>query len=326
MTLPYPVTLLLFPGAALLDIAGPLQAFKAANDAVGQPYYALSSVSRDGGPVETDTGARLMADAAFDAVPDRGDLLVPGGPGVDPASADSGLIARIQQSYPRHGRLVGVCSGALLLAEAGLLDGRAATSHWSRERQLRTTYPQVHWQLDDIFVASGDIHTSAGVTAGIDLSLALIEADLGPQTALAVARELVVYLRRSGGQSQYSRPLQAQTKASPRLASLCSAIAEHPERDWRVTDMSEAAGMTERSLHRHFVRAFGASPARFVESIRLAAACGALQQNRAPLGRVAETAGFRDVQSLRRAFVKQFGVTPTAYHRRFATSASPGPG
>ncbi len=317
----YPVTFVGFPGVLLLDIAGPLQVFAVANRCLAQPRYATGLVSLDGGGVETDTGLVLEAAGILAEAPPGGDLIVPGGPGVDRQLENPAFIAALRAAAAGRARLVSVCSGSLLLAEAGLLDGRAATGHWRRTAQMNESYPAVRWRPDQIYVRDGKVYSSAGVTAGIDLALALVEADLGGALALEVARELVVYLRRAGGQSQYSRPLEAQHAAPPRVRKACEAVLAAPERAWRVAELAELAGMTERSLHRHFVRHFGLSPARFVEAIRLEAARNALEQSDRPLAEIAWRCGFRDSQSLRRSFRKALGVAPGDYRQRFSQAA-----
>lgn len=318
----YPVSMVGFSGALLLDIGGPLQVFAMANRFSPAAHYRTSLVSLDGGAVETDAGVTLYSDGALATAPAGGDLIVPGGPGVDAQLDNPAFIAALRQAAAGRRRLVSVCSGSLLLAEAGLLDGREATCHWRRTAQMTEGYPRVRWSPDAIYVRDGHIFSSAGVTAGVDLALALIEADLGSTLALEVAQELVIYLRRSGGQSQYSRPLEAQHTTAPPLRRVYEAIVRAPEKDWRVAHLADIAGMTERSLHRHFVKAFGQGPARFIESVRLEAARNALEQSGRSLADIARLCGFRDAQTLRRAFRKHLGVSPGAYRERFSKAAA----
>ena len=309
--------MVLFPDVMMLDVVGPLQVFSTANGFIAEPFYRVRTISEDGRPVKSESGLALMVDAGFDDGLPRGDLFTPGGPGTDRQCANPVMIEFLRQAAPKQRRIASVCSGSLLLAECGLLDGREATCHWGRTPDLWKRYPAVRWLPDAIYTRDENIFTSAGVTAGIDLALAMVEDDLGGEVALEVARELVVYMRRAGGQSQYSRPLQAQSAASPRIRRLCEAIVDAPAQDWRVTRMSEFANMTERSLHRLFIREFGESPSRFVEGVRVDFARSALEQTPSSFDNVAALAGLRDAQTLRRAFAKHLGLTPGEYRSRF---------
>lgn len=315
----YPVTMVGFDQALLLDIAGPLQVFSSANQKLSLPHYSVRVVTETGSAITTETGVTITADLDFDAPLPEGDLVVPGGPGVDTARQNDNLVAYLRKAAASQRRIISVCSGSVLLAEAGLLDGKEATSHWTRTDELRNRYPAVRWIPDAIFTQDGNTYCSAGVTAGIDLFLALVEADLGRNLALDVARELVVFLRRSGGQSQYSRPLRAQAAASSRIRDLCAEIIQNPMDDWRLPRMSDISNMTERSLHRHFVREFGESPSRFVEGIRVDLARTYLDHGGYNLGDVARLSGFGDDQTLRRAFARTVGVTPNDYRDRFGS-------
>lgn len=314
---PIPVTMILFPDTLMLDVVGPLQVFSTANSLIEQPFYEVRTISEDGQPVRSESGLTLMADGGFDTDFPSGDLFTPGGRGTDRQCANPAILDFLKRSAPAQRHVASVCSGSLILAEAGLLDGREATCHWGRTADLWRRYPNVRWLPDAIYTQDGNIFTSAGVTAGIDLALAMVEQDLGGEVALEVARELVVYMRRSGGQSQFSRPLQAQTATSPRIRQLCEEIAARPAEDWRVTRMSDFANMTERSLHRLFVREFGESPSRFVEGVRVDFARNALEQTAASFDQVAALSGLRDAQTLRRAFARHLRLTPGEYRNRF---------
>lgn len=309
-----------FDRALLLDIAGPLQVFSSANQLLSAPYYDVRVITETGAPVITETGVSIAAHGDFSGAPPKGDLIVPGGPGVDDAKSHLPLLDFLKEASTGQNRVISICSGSALLAEAGLLDGKEATSHWTRMDTLRSLYPEVNWKPDAIFTQDGNTYCSAGVTAGIDLFLTLVEADLGRPMALDVARELVVFMRRSGGQSQYSRPLKAQAAASSRIRDLCSAIIDNPMNDWRLPRMSDFSNMTERSLHRHFVKEFGESPSRFVEGVRVDLARSYLDHGGYNLGDVARLSGFGDDQTLRRAFTRTVGVTPNDYRDRFGTA------
>ncbi|MGI9506338.1 MAG: GlxA family transcriptional regulator [Geminicoccaceae bacterium] len=306
-----------FPDAALLDITGPLQVLISTNQLAARTCYDVVIASEDGRPVRTSGGVMIGADIGFDAKPPSGDLIIPGGPGVDEAIKNRRLLDYLCTAAAHHERIISVCSGSMLLAEAGLLDGKEATSHWARGPDLLKRYPKVRWKPDAIYTRDGNIYCSAGVTAGIDLTLALVEADFGRELALDVARELVVFMRRSGSQSQFSRPLMAQHALSPRIADLCRAVADDPERDWRVSDMSRFAHMTERSLHRQFLKHVGKSPSHYVESVRLDLARSHLDQHGSGMEEVARRSGFGSAQTMRRAFVKHLGITPQTYRDRF---------
>ena len=316
---PHPVGMIGFDDALLLDIAGPLQVFSTANRIVRNGAYDIRLFSLQGRSVETDTGLSLETLRLPDILPSGGTLLVPGGPGVDIQCRDKMFIDRLKAVSTNQARIVSVCSGSLLLAEAGLLKNRSATCHWERTPILETRYPNVLWDPDVLHTKDRNVYTSAGVTAGIDLALVLIEEDLGAAAALSVARELVVHLRRPGGQSQFSAPLTAQYDGPSSVQKLCAAIVANPARTWRVSQMAEIACTTERTLARHFARLTGLSPARFVETARLDAARGMLETSGRSLGAIAMASGFTDAQTLRRAFRRHLGLAPAEYRRRFST-------
>lgn len=311
------VTVVAFPGATLLDITGPLQVLISTNQLAARTCYDIGIASEDGQPIRTSGGVMIGADIGFDTRPPSGDLIVPGGAGVDDAIGNHLLLGYLSAAATHHERIISVCSGSMLLAEAGLLDGKEATSHWARGPFLLEHYPKVCWKPDAIYTRDGSIYCSAGVTAGIDLALALVEADFGRELALDVARELVVFMRRSGGQSQFSRPLMAQHALSPKIADLCRSIADDPQKGWRVSDMSRFAHMTERSLHRQFLKHVGKSPSHYVESVRIDLARSHLDQHGSSMENVAKLSGFGGAQTMRRAFVKHLGITPQTYRDRF---------
>lgn len=319
ITTPHPVSMIGFDDALLLDIAGPLQVFSTANRIVRKGAYDIRLFSLQEGPVQTDAGISLHTHSLPDMLPPGGTLLVPGGPGVDALCQDKAFIDWLKTAATGQARIVSVCSGSLLLAEAGLLEGRAATCHWGRTPILATRHPDVLWDPDVLHTRDGNVYTSAGVTAGIDLALVLIEEDLGAEAALAVARELVVHLRRPGGQSQFSAPLTAQYDGPSPVQKVCAAIVADPARSWRVAHMAEIACTTERTLARHFVRQTGLSPARFVETARLDAARGMLETSGRSLDAIARDSGFTDAQNLRRAFRRHLGLAPAEYRCRFST-------
>ncbi|MEU7026142.1 GlxA family transcriptional regulator [Streptomyces sp. NPDC046275] len=321
MTQRRPVLVVLFDGVQSLDVTGPVEVFTGAARAAGRPdAYAVRTASSDGGPVRTDSGLTLLPDTSLDAAVADGPphtLLVPGGGGT--RRPDPALVAWLRAHAPGAARLVSVCTGALLLAEAGQLDGHRATTHWSACELLARRHPAVTVEPEPIFVRDGRVATSAGVTAGIDLALALVEEDLGREAALTVARHLVVFLRRPGNQAQFSAQLAAQTARREPLRDVQSWIAEHPGADLSV----EALAARARLSPRHFARAFraetGVTPGRYVDRVRLEHARRLLEETARGVEEVARTAGYGTPEAMRRAFVKALGTAPADYRRRFHT-------
>ncbi len=309
------IDVLLFDGVNMLDVAGPVQAFETAT-VNGRKKYQTRFVSPDGLSVRACCGLRLAPDARLPTRSSSDDLLIPGGAGVDDLVSDDTVLKIIQTRATGEGRLISVCSGALVLAAAGVLDGKQATTHWSRLEDTKT-YPAVSWDLDRISVSQGKVFTSAGVTTGIDLALAIIQEDCGPSAALAVARELVVQLRRTGGQSQYAFHLAGQFTKDESLAKLIEKIVTQPHLDWSLEAMAEAAMMNTRTLSRHFKRDTQETPAQFVEKVRVDHARSLLLED-IPLKQVAANSGFGDLQRMRRAFHRQIGVQISDYRNMFA--------
>ena len=317
-----------FERAQLLDVSGPVQTFASANeivtDAGGKPPYRIVVVSRRGGPVRTSSGLPLVTEPATRAIGTAliDTLIVPGGPGVHEALKDLQTVDWVRRRSTAARRVASVCTGAFLLAETGLLDGRRATTHWKWCARLQERHPNIHVEHDPIYVTDGKIWTSAGVTAGIDLSLALVEADLGRSIAMQVARQLVVFLNRPGGQSQFSAPLEAQAAAADgnapnHFAPLHGWIAAHLTGDLRVERLAEQAGMSPRTFARIYAGTMGITPARMVEKIRVEAVRRVLEETDMPIKRIAATCGFGQEERLRRAFARQVGTTPAEYRARF---------
>ncbi|GGY36321.1 GlxA family transcriptional regulator [Streptomyces xanthochromogenes] len=310
------VLVVLFDEVQSLDVTGPAEVFAAACRILGDPAaYQLRFASLDGAPVTSHSGLRLMADCALaDAAP-ADILLVPGGDGA--STPDPRLVNWLRAHGPRARRLVSVCTGSLLLAEAGLLDGRRATTHWALCARLAHRYPAVQVEPDPIFVRDGNVATSAGVTAGIDLSLALVEEDHGRDVALTIARTMVVFLRRPGNQAQFSAQLAAQTARREPLRELQQWIAEHPDDDLSVEALAQRASLSPR----HFARAFhaetGTTPGRYVERVRLEYARRLLEETPDGIQEVSRAAGYGTPEAMRRAFVKTLGTAPAEYRRRF---------
>lgn len=306
------VVLLVYPGVQSVDVAGPAEALAAAGG------YRVEVVAPSPGAIPTQSALRLHVDRTLREVEGHVDLLVvAGGQGVREAVADHDLVADLRRVAAESDRVTSVCTGAFLLAEAGLLEGRRATTHWSTCELLADSYPDVDVDADAIYVRDGEIWTSAGVTAGIDMTLAIIQADLGPAAALQVARRMVVFLTRPGGQSQFSAQLEGQFAAWPPLRELQAHIVEHPEDDLSVERLAERLSMSPRHLSRSFTRELGTTPARYVERVRVEAARRLLEQTTDPVEHVATRCGFGTPETLRRAFLRVLGTTPTGYRRRF---------
>ena len=317
------VVVVAFEGAQLLDVAGPLQAFATACEVRAETGraspYALTVASRAGGLVTTSSGLALQTAPLAAAGEGIDTLFVAGGPGVHAACDDPVLRGWLIEQAPRVRRIGSVCTGAFLLAAAGLLEGRRAATHWRSCDLLRTRHPGVRVEPDPIFVRDGPVWTSAGVTAGIDLALALIEADEDRATAMAVARRLVVYLKRPGGQGQFSAPLELQTAArDDTFGALHAWVRENLAGDLRVERLAAQAGMSPRSFARAYAARVGRTPAKAVEQLRLEAARSLLEETGAPVKAIAARCGFGDEERLRRAFLRSLGVTPSAYRTRFA--------
>ena len=329
------VACILFPEFLSLDAVGPFQVFASANDERrrhGLPAaYALHLLAEAPGPVRCSAGFSMHADAARDASdPARFDtLLVPGGSGVDAQLRNAALLDWLRAAEPVVRRLGSVCSGALLLAEAGLLSGRSATTHWSRAEALRRTHPDIDVQADRLHTYDprsphdGHVFTSAGVTAGIDLALALVEADLGRPLTLAVARQLVMFMRRPGGQAQFSSFLAPEVTHAPRLAALLEWIPGQLGGDLSLDALAARACMPPRTLTRAFQRELGMTPGRYVERVRLEAASTLLAHAQASVSTVARLCGFEHPENLRRVFQKHLAVSPQAFAERFGARERP---
>lgn len=321
------IVLLAFEGVQLLDVAGPMQTFASANELAGETGgapYRIVVVSRRGGPVCTSAGLPLVTRPIGSALgKSRIDtLIIPGGPGVHDALKDKWTLDWVRRQFPAVRRIASVCTGAFLLAEAGVLAGRRATTHWKSCARLQGAYPDIRVEPDPIYIHEDRIWTSAGVTAGIDLSLALVADDLGRKLAMQVARHLVVFLNRPGGQSQFSAALEAQAAAAAanapnHFAPLHGWIAEHLSDDLRIERLAEQAGMSPRTFARIYAAKMGVTPARMVEKIRVEAVRRKLEETDLPIKRIASECGFSKEERLRRAFARQVGTTPAEYRARF---------
>jgi transcriptional regulator GlxA family with amidase domain len=320
---PLLVTVLLFPGVRLLDVTGPIEVFTAADGFGGR--YRIRTVSADGREVTTSAGTRIGADLAAAEATDTSDVLVvPGGPGWERLIKDDALLDLVRTLHARSRRTASVCTGAFLLAAAGLLDGRRATTHWQQARDLALRFPAVRVEPDALFVRDGAVMTSAGVSAGIDLSLALVEEHFGGETARSVAKDLVVFMQRPGGQSQFSVRARAPRTRQDALRRALDAVAQDPGGEHTLTAMARRAGLSPRHTARLFHDELGTTPARYVEQVRVEAAQALLESGDDPLPAVARRTGFGSPESLRRAFARHLSTTPGAYRARFRTTGTAG--
>lgn len=307
-------------GCQSLDVLGPVEVFH--HVSIEHPgEYQVSVVGPSGAEaVTTDSGQRLGVAPLPEPPPRHDTLLVAGGPGARAAIGDPAIVDWVLRASRRARRTVSVCTGAYLLAAAGLLDDRRATTHWAYCDDLARRYARVQVDPDPVFINDGEVWTSAGITAGIDLALALVEEDLGPEAALSAARELVVFLKRPGGQSQFSSALSAQQASRPELRNLQAWIAGHLEENLSVPVLAERALMSERSFTRAFHREVGQSPAAYVETLRIERARDLLEDGAPSLEAVARSSGFASAEVLRRAFHRRLGVSPAEYRDRFQLS------
>jgi transcriptional regulator GlxA family with amidase domain len=319
-TKPRRIVLLAFPGVQALDVIGPAEVFAGADRLAGGGAYTVELVAKDPGPIDTRAGAYSLVPKTTIARC-RGPidtLIVGGGSGVRRAREDAALIRWIRSAARRSRRVASVCTGSFLLAAAGLLEGRRVTTHWSRTQQLASEHPELSVDPNPIFIRDGDVWTSAGVTAGMDLSLALVEEDLGREVAAQIARWLVLFLQRPGGQAQFSSHLSAQLAAREPLRELQSWIADNLDTDLRVEALAERAAMSPRNFARFFRRETGITPAAYVEELRVERARQLLEESAEPVELVSGRCGFGTPETMRRAFARRIGVSPAEYRSRFA--------
>lgn len=321
------VVIMLFDGVDLLDVTGPPEVFALLRRETGQETgYEVVLAAAAMEPVTTAAGVRVLPDLTFAEVSGRAidTLLVPGSVEVDEerrvqALADPAVVAQVRMLAARSRRVASVCVGAHLLAAAGLLDGRRATTHWSTAGQLAAEHPAVEVDADPIFIRDGGVWTGAGITACLDLSLALVAEDFGEAVALRVARQLVMYLKRPGGQSQFSVPVEP-VSSTPRMADLRHFVAEHLTEPLTLADLARHAHVSERQLARIFKAELGMTPAAYIEAARVEAARNRLETTDDTLDRVATACGFGTADTLIRAFRRKLDTTPTEYRSRFRRS------
>jgi transcriptional regulator GlxA family with amidase domain len=314
-----------FADAEALDIAGPLEVFSEATrlllakSLTREPAYSIEVIGLRAGPFPTTSGVRLVAERTYREVRSADLLLISGGRGCHRVLQDERLLEWIRRVSHGAQRVGAVCTGAFILAQTGLLDGRAATTHWSETADLARQHPSIAVRTNAIYVRDGKYHTSAGVTAGIDMALAMVEEDWGRNTALSVARTLVMFLNRPGGQSQFSEYLAAQFCEDDKVRGLQLWVQEHLKSDLSVPRLAARVAMSDRNFARHFTRVVGVTPARYVSNARLEAARRKLEENKLPIGQIAHRCGLGTEETMRRIFNVTLGVSPSDYRRRFSS-------
>jgi transcriptional regulator GlxA family with amidase domain len=317
------VVVVIFDQFQSLDALGPIEVFDHASTALGQPAYVLEVVAPEAGPVASSSRVQVTADRALAEVDDADldTLVVAGGNGVYALLDRPEVVAEVRRLAAAARRVASVCTGAYLLAEAGLLDGRRVTTHWIACDHLQERYPALEVDPDPIFVSDGRLATSAGVTAGMDLALQFVEDDHGHALALDVARSLVLFLRRPGNQAQLSAPLSGQLADSTPLRDLQEWVVEHLADDLTVDRLAERANQSPRTFARRFREEVGMTPARWVEALRLEQARRLLEEGRQPVEEVARRCGLQP-ESIRRLFHRQLGLGPSEYRRRFGAAVT----
>ncbi len=317
------IVIVAFDGVQALDIIGPHEVFAAATTLLagrGDDGYRIEVAARTAGQIRTESGLGLHV-ASLDSVSEPIDtLVIPGGTGVEAAADDGELVAWLAAQRPR--RVATVCSGPLLAAPAGLIAGRRVTTHWARARQLAAMHPDLDVDADPVYIQDGHVWSSAGVTAGIDLSLALVGEDVGVDIAQTVARWLVMFLHRPANQSQFAAPVWIPRAEDDGVRQAQALIDGRPGDDHRVGRLAHRVAMSERHFQRRFVEQVGMTPGKYVAEIRFEAARRALEESNDPVGAIASRTGFGSPESMRRAFVQRIGTSPQGYRQRFSVHPS----
>jgi transcriptional regulator GlxA family with amidase domain len=324
---PLRIGLIGYEQANALDLAGPAEAFASAlrDDGKGklERCYEIVIIGLTRRPFATESGLIFQPATTLEAAPKLDTLIIPGGSGLRNPNVNRKVAAWLRTRAKATRRVASVCTGIYGLAASGLLDGRRVTTHWRFAADVARKFPALKMNPNALFVKEGQFYTSAGVTAGIDLALAMIEEDFGSKVALAAAREMVVYLKRAGGQEQYSEPLQFQTQSSDRFAELVTWMTNNPTAAMSVEILAQRASLSPRQFFRRFKEHFGSSPATFVETLRLNEARRRLSAGALSIDTVAESVGFKGRDSFRRAFTRRFRVTPSKFRRNFALADAP---
>lgn len=313
---PKTIAILIFDKVNAIDVTGPAEVFATARDASGACPYKLKTWSIGEREVKSESGLVLLANQSAPKRPAADLLIVPGGEGVREPATLSALADWLSKHHHRMGHIISICTGAYALAEAGLLDERTVTTHWAHARDLQSRYPEVDVDADALFIRGEDVSSSGGVTAGIDLALDFVQTDLGERAAMAVARELVVFLRRPGAQAQFSLPLQMQTVSDDRLGEVCRWAAGNLEADLSVETLAKHAGLSPRQFTRRFKEIFGTTPATHIKYLRLDAGRTLIGQG-VSIERTAHSVGFASADGFSRAFEQKFGIFPSHYQRHF---------
>ncbi|EPR9734702.1 GlxA family transcriptional regulator [Enterobacter bugandensis] len=315
------ITLLAFPRVQLLDVVGPADVFAEAARQLGNPRaYSVEVIGTRKGMIKGSNGLKIGIDKTFETSKGKIDtLLVAGSPYIDEIALDPALQDWLRRQMKSVRRIGSVCSGAFILATAGLLDGRHVTTHWNCSAKLAREHPKTHVHPDSIYIKDGNLYTSAGVTAGMDLALALVEEDYGRKLALSVAREMVMFFKRPGGQAQFSAQLAAQTAERSVIREVQDYVVEHLKSDLSVPTLAARAGMSERNFARTFKTEVGMTPAEFVELARIDVARRLIEDADVSLKRLASTVGYANTDGFRRAFMRRIGVRPRDYRKRFSS-------
>lgn len=317
------VVMLAFPDAQILDITGPMEIFSRTarwlkdHGRVSELCYDLSIVAKDKGPIRTSSGMQILADYSLDDRVEADTILISGGIGFRQAISDESTLEWLKENLSKVKRVGSVCTGSFVLAELGLLEGKRATTHWAYCEEMHKNFPNVEVDSDAIYVKQGNIYTSAGVTSGMDMALAMVEEDWGQAVALAIAQEMVLYLKRPGGQSQFSPLLRTQQSETERLQQLILWATENPAEDLSVQALAERASMSPRNFARRFLKETQLTPAKYVEQIRVECARRKLENTQEKLERIARDSGFKTAEIMRRSFMRTLGITPNQYRERF---------
>ena len=324
--------MLAFPNVQVLDVTGPLEVFSRTarwlrdNGHRKDLAYEIEIIGVRRGWFRTSSGLRLYAERAFSDVTRGVDtLMIAGGIGVEAHRHNAALLRWIRHHATKSRRIASICTGAFLMAEAGLLRNRRATTHWHHCDSLAKDFPDIRVEPDTIYVQEGNLYTSAGVTSGMDLALALVEEDFGRDVALAAARELVLFLKRPGGQAQFSAQLAVQLAEHQPLRELQAHVVDHPEEDHTIERLARRVAMSPRNFARVFTREVGMTPAKYVASVRVETARRLLEETNDALEAVCARSGLGTTESMRRAFISRIGISPGRYRERFSRSPSPAP-
>lgn len=314
------IGLLVYPDMQSLDLVGPLDVFGTANGhATGEPPYRLHTIGMATGAVRAENGLVIVPEFDLDGAPPLDTLLIPGSAGSRAFRTDAHLLAWLRDRAATTRRVVSVCTGLYILAATGLLDGQRVTTHWRFAADVAHCFPALDVEPDALFLRNGRFATAGGLTAGIDLALALVQEDLGAAMALTVARDLLMYVKRAGNQSQFSAPLMAQSPDPERMGGLVNWLLERLDSALSVERMAEQMAMSPRNFRRVFVETFGVTPARFLEQLRLEQACLRLTSGDAAIERIASAIGFHSADAFRRAFRSRYGMSPGDYRKRFGS-------